>query len=90
MPFYGLPKEGSTEMDQAEEALSRTLKFTAPFDYSGSPTLSLPWRPGSKQIPLGIQLVARHFDEEMLIRVGGFIEKHAAQDMHPLINGESS
>lgn len=90
MPFYGLPKEGSTEMDQAEEALSRTLKFTAPFDYSGSPTLSLPWRPGSKQIPLGIQLVARHFDEEMLVRVGSFIEKHATQDMHPLINGENS
>jgi Asp-tRNA(Asn)/Glu-tRNA(Gln) amidotransferase A subunit family amidase len=39
---------------------------------------------------LGIQLVARDFDEEMLIRVGSFIEKHATQDMHPLINGESS
>ena len=89
MPFYGLPKEGSPEMDDAEEGLSRTLKFTAPFDYSGSPTLSLPWRPGSKQIPLSIQLVARHFDEEMLVRIGSFIEKHATQNMHPLIKGES-
>jgi amidase len=90
MPFYGLPKEGSTEMDDAEEALSSTLKFTAPFDYSGSPTLSLPWRPGSKQIPLSVQLVARHFDEELLVRIGSFIEKHATQNMHPLLKGESS
>ncbi len=84
MPLYAPPKEGSVEMDEAEQSLADTLKFTAPYDYSGNPTLSLPWRPGSRKLPLGIQLVGRNFEEGLLLRLGRNIERHATQGMHPL------
>lgn len=83
MPLYAPPKEGSPEMDEAEQSLADTLKFTAPYDYSGSPTLSIPWRPGSRKIPLSVQLIGRDFEEALLLQLGHTIEMHAAEDMHP-------
>ena len=83
MPAYAPPKEGSAEMDQVEQALSNMLKFTAPYNYSGSPTLSLPWRPGSKNIPVGVQLIGRDFEEGTLLQVGKAIEQYATPAMHP-------
>lgn len=84
MPLYAPPREGTPEMDEAEGDLAQTLKFTAPFDYSGSPTLSIPWRAGSKNIPLGIQLVGRHFEEGTLLRVGEAIEKERGVIIYPV------
>ncbi len=46
------------------------LQFTAPFDFSGSPTLSLPGGFTQNGIPLGFQLVGRHLDEALLCRAG--------------------
>ena len=46
------------------------LQFTAPFDFSGSPTLSLPGGFTQDGLPLGFQLVGRHVDEALLCRAG--------------------
>jgi len=83
MPLYAPPREGSIEMDEAEQSLTDTLKFTAPWDYSGSPTLSLPWRPGSRKLPLGVQLICRDFEDPLLLQLGHSIEQHAVAGMHP-------
>ena len=50
------------------------VKFLAPFDYSGSPTLSLPDGFSSEGLPLSLQLVARHREESLLFRAGHAFE----------------
>ncbi len=64
------------------------LKFTAPFDFSGSPTISLPCGFSDAGLPLSVQLVAPHLDEATLCRAGNAFQ--GASDWHlrrpPLIS----
>ena len=46
------------------------LRFTAPFDFSGSPTLTLPNGLDSAGMPLSMQLVGSHLSEDVLTRAG--------------------
>src|SRR3984957_2369909 len=46
------------------------LRFTAPFDFSGSPTLTLPNGLDSAGMPLSMQLVGPHLLEDVLVRAG--------------------
>jgi amidase len=68
----------------AGEDIGNLLQFTAPFDFSGNPTISLPGGFGADGLPLGFQLIGRHLDEAALCRAG-----HAYQgatdwhDRHP-------
>jgi amidase len=59
--------------------------FTAPFNVSGQPALSLPWRgPG---LPIGVQLVARRGAEHLLLAVASALERQiggAARASRPL------
>ena len=52
--------------------------FTVPANMSGLPGISIPAGTSGEGTPLGLQLIARAFDEEMLFRVGHVIEKAAA------------
>ena len=51
------------------------MRYTAPFNMSGSPTLSLPAGFTGDGLPLGVQLVGRLLDEAMLCRVGHAYER---------------
>jgi amidase len=46
------------------------MRFTAPYNLSGSPTLTLPCGYTSDGLPLALQLVARPFEEGLLLRAG--------------------
>ena len=46
------------------------LRFTAPFDMSGSPTITLPGGFTPEGLPIGFQLAGRHLDEALLLRAG--------------------
>jgi amidase len=46
------------------------LRFTAPFDFSGSPTLTLPNGQDSAGMPLSMQFVGPHLSEDVLVRAG--------------------
>ena len=46
------------------------LRFTAPFDFSGSPTLTLPNGLDAAGMPLSMQLVGSHLSEDVLTRAG--------------------
>lgn len=46
------------------------VRFTAPFDMTGSPCLTLPGGATADGLPVGFQLVGRHFDEALLLRAG--------------------
>ena len=49
---------------------SHLLRFTAPFDLSGTPTLSLPAGRNSDGAPFGFQLAAGNLQEASLLRAG--------------------
>ena len=53
---------------------ARFVRFTAPFDYSGSPTLTLPLDVGSDGMPRTFQLIGRHLDEGLLLGIGSAFE----------------
>ncbi len=63
----------STPIDWAR--FEPLLAFTAPFDCSGNPTLSLPCGFTDDGLPLSLQLVARAFDEESVLRAGHAYER---------------
>jgi amidase len=46
------------------------LRFTAVFDFSGSPTITLPMGMAADQMPLSMQLVGPHLAEDVLARAG--------------------
>lgn len=56
------------------------LRFTAPFDLSGSPTITLPGGFTASGMPIGFQLVGRHFDEALVLRAGHAFQ--GATDWH--------
>ena len=45
-------------------------RFTAPFNYNGAPTLSVPCGFNCEGLPLSIQWVGRHLSEPLLCRIG--------------------
>jgi amidase len=58
------------EYGQDPEVLLRILRFTAPFDFSGSPTITLPAGIDRNGMPLSLQLVGRHLSEDLLCQAG--------------------
>lgn len=55
---------------EAEQDWPELIRFTAPFDLSGTPTLSLPTGCNADGAPLGIQLLGPHLGEATLLRAG--------------------
>jgi amidase len=66
MPIPTLAKMSEYGADPS--VLLSILRFTAVFDFSGSPTITLPVGMASDQMPLSMQLVGPHLSEEMLAR----------------------
>ena len=74
VPIPTLEKMGEYGGDPS--VLNGLLRFTAPFDFSGSPAITLPNGLDRRGLPLSMQLVAPHLREDTLIRAG-----HAYQTM---------
>jgi len=51
-------------------ALARLLRFSAPFDLTGSPAITLPAGFTRAGTPVAVQLIGRHFEEDVLVRAG--------------------
>lgn len=51
------------------------LRFTCPFDMTGSPTVTLPGGFAANGGPVGFQFVGRHFDEAGLVRAGDAFQR---------------
>ena len=83
MPYLAPPAEGVLALS-ADPSRANGLTFTAPFDYSGHPTLSLPVGLSDERLPLSIQLVAAKLDESKLFRVGSALEAAFGFDEHPI------
>ncbi|MGD0434473.1 MAG: amidase [Acetobacteraceae bacterium] len=62
------------------EMLNALVRYTMPFNMTGSPTMTLPCGFTDAGTPLAFQFVGRHFEEEMLVRAGYAYQ--AATDWH--------
>ncbi|MBV7337703.1 amidase [Chloroflexi bacterium TSY] len=58
------------------------LRFTAPFDFNGAPTLSVRCGFNDDSLPLSLQFVGHHLSEELLCQIGHAYEK--ATEWHAL------
>ena len=67
-------------MDEEEWTWGR---FTIPYDFSGSPTISLPAGLNSEGLPLSIQFVGRHRTEPLLVQVGHAYEAATQHRLQP-------
>ena len=67
-------------MDEEEWTWGR---FTVPYDFSGSPTISLPAGLNSEGLPLSIQFIGRHLTEPLLVQVGHAYEAATQHRMLP-------
>ncbi len=77
MPVTALPEDARFLMNVDEEGL---LRFTAPFDISRNPTLSLPCGKSPSGPPPSLQLVGRLLGEATILRTGRAFER--ATDWH--------
>jgi amidase len=62
------------------EAVAARLRYTAPFDLSGHPTLTLPGGMTHDGVPIGFQIVGRAFDEGPILAAGHAFQQ--ATDWH--------
>ena len=49
------------------ELILKLQRYTAPFDLTGQPTMTLPGGFSEAGLPIGLQLIAAHWSEAMLI-----------------------
>jgi amidase len=73
------PRTGelAVRADAVEEGAHRmvgALAFTLPFNLTGQPAISVPFAMSAAGLPLGVQLVATHGREDLLLRVAAQLE----------------
>ena len=51
------------------------MRATIPWDISGSPAISVPFAQSAEGLPIGVQLVGRHFDEPTLLAAAHALEE---------------
>jgi aspartyl-tRNA(Asn)/glutamyl-tRNA(Gln) amidotransferase subunit A len=75
------PPHDSYELEVAGQKVSgrHALAGTMPFDLTGSPAISVPFGFSSEGLPIGVQLVGRHFDEATVLHAAAKLE-----DLQPL------
>ena len=71
--------------DYEESVRSALTRYTGPTDLTGHPSLSIPCGTTASGLPVGLQLIGRHFDEATLYRFGHAYEEAMAQDHKPAV-----
>ena len=75
-------------LGQDAEGINKLLRYTAPFDMTGSPTITLPCAFTPKGLPLAFQLVGRHMEEDLLVRAGHAYQRATDwHKRHPALRG---
>ena len=50
--------------------------FTVPASLAGIPGISIPFGKSKEGLPLGIQLLSKHFNEQIILDAGFYLEKN--------------
>lgn len=72
--------ERMSRLGEDPELIAAILRYTCPFDMTGSPTITLPGGFTEAHTPIAFQFVARHFEESLLVRAGWAFQQ--ATDWH--------
>ena len=85
MPAY---PHGQREFQIAGQTLPgrHTLRLTLPWDLTGSPAISVPFGWSTEGLPIGVQLVGRHFEELTLLRAAHALEGSRKEDRRPSLD----
>ena len=92
-PVLGTPPPRTDELDPLggdlktfDRRTADSFPFTAPFNMTGQPSISLPLASTARGLPVGMMLTARYGDEATLFRLAAQLE-HARPwaDRHPAI-----
>ncbi len=66
----------------AIEAARQLTRFTSPFNLTGLPALSIPCGFSNNGLPLGLQIVTRHWGEAQLLQAGYAFEHATEWQLH--------
>lgn len=84
-PFASPTVNAMQALGETPTLVSALLRYTAPFDMTGHPTITLPGGFTDAGMPLAFQLVAAHMDETTLVRAGATFQGVTAwHRRHPL------
>jgi amidase len=73
-PAFSL-EEFPPQMVVPAEAVGPVVLYQAPFNFSGSPTISVPMGFSTSGLPLSLQLVGRHCEEALLVQTASAYEQ---------------
>ncbi len=68
-------EEFPPQMALPADAVGQIVMYQAPFNFSGSPTISAPMGFSTSGLPLSLQLVGRHCEEALLVQVAAAYEQ---------------
>ncbi len=74
-PTQPIPAPIHNEPQEAQRARMSLVAYTAPFNLTGNPALSLPCGITNGGLPIGIQLVGNHNDDVGVLLAGHLLEK---------------
>jgi amidase len=81
LPVMGVAAPSLAAMKtRTPQTIASRLRYTAPIDMSGHPTLTLPGGMTADGVPVGFQIVGRNFDEAGILAAGHAFQQ--ASDWH--------
>lgn len=85
VPAPLLDEEAHVPGDDPMSALMTVVRFTSLFNLTGHPTISLPSGRTSLGLPVGLQIVGRHFEDLALLDISARMETHLGSGETPPI-----
>jgi amidase len=68
------PKIGVLSGDDSTERIREIMQYTAQFNMTGQPAISLPLHMSTSGLPMGVQFVGAPYREDLLIRLAAQLE----------------
>ena len=73
-PSSAFTVASATAKDQDPTKMYLNDIFTIPASLAGMPAMSVPFGFDKKSLPIGLQIISNHFDEENMLNIGNFLE----------------